>query len=325
MKNKTLALLTAALITVAVLTLTVCLSLLNSSAVNSESIPLESFAESAIDPSIDLDSDEDKLPEIDEGPFPDSDIFIDGATPNDDNEPTDDEPIVDESIPDEPATDGPDNDEEIFVPEIGALGNPVFKPTEEWDGSELINGHSAPTYIDDVVIAIYEHATGKLVGQVTIRDDSAWETVNEMHLDIYKKGNCIYDPDEIDSVPISIPNGKYRIEVYGIWYADDGGCGSLFFAYTYGNNEMIEMWKHGVLYSGCENFIAYTDSLIADEIAAIEAGTNTIPKPEEAVTYICGFSGEKVNLTSFKWNGDYHKVHESSRGTPRFPYLETNE
>jgi len=324
MKSKTLALITASIITAAALILTVGLSLLNSSAVGEESVPTESMAESAIDITISVDPEEGKQPESDEGPFPDEDIYVDGNIPVYD-EPITDEPAVDEPEADLPIVDEPIIDEEIFVPEIGPLGNPVFPATEEWDGGELINGHSAPCYIDDVVIAIYEHATGKLVGQVTIRDDEAWETVNQLHLDIYSKGNCIYDPKDIEAVPVAIPNGKYRIEVYGIWYADDGGCGSLFFAYTYGNNEMIEMWKHGILYSGCEDFIQYTDSLIADEMAAIEAGTNTVPKPEEAITYICGFSGEKVNLNSFKWNGDYHKVHEAGRGTPRFPYLETNE
>ena len=324
MKSKTLALITASIVTAAALILTVGLSLLNSSAVGEEIVPTESMAESAIDITIPTDPEEEKLPEHDEGPFPDEDIYVDEEVPVYD-EPVTDEPTVDEPETDVPAVDESVTDEEIFVPEIGPLGNPVFKTTEEWNGEISCEGHSAPCYIKDVVIAIYEHATGKLVSQVTIRDDSAWETVNQLHLDIYSKGNCIYDPDDKDSVPIAIPNGKYRIEVYGIWYADDGGCGSLFFAYTYGTDEMIEMWKHGILYSGCEDFIAYTDSLIADEIAAIEAGTNTVPKAEEAITYICGFSDEMVNWNSFKWNGDYHKIYESGRGTPRFPYLETEE
>ncbi len=328
MKNKTLALMTAIIISSAVLILTVSLSLLNSSAV--EGGIFSSMIESITDSEAD-ETNETQPAEPDEGPFTDEDIFVSEGEGDDTviEDETLDQPIVNEpAIEDEPVIeDAPaiEEDNAPFVPEIGPLGNPVFPATEEWDGSELVEGHSAPCYIDDVVIAIYEHATGKLVGQVTIRDDEAWRTVNQLHLDIYEKGNRIYDPADPDAVPISIPNGKYRIEVYGIWWADDGGCGSLFFAYTYGDNEMIEMWKHGILYSGAQDFIAYTDSLIADEIAAIEAGTNKVPAPEEAITYICGFGADMPTLHSFRWTGDYHATFESSRGTPRFPYLEIEE
>ena len=325
MRNKTLTLITAILITSAVLILTISLSLLNSSAIDGENgffsslFTSEDVEEAASEPNVPA--------EPDEGPVTDEEIFVDPNAPTEPEveDPTLDVPEVNEpAIEDETATEDDTIIEEdtVFVPEIGPLGNPVFPATEEWDGSEVVEGHSAPTYIDDVVIAIYEHATGKRVGQVTIRDDEAWKTVNQLHLDIYEKGNCIYDPSEIDSVPVCIPNGKYRIEVYAIWWADDGGCGSLFFAYTYGDNEMIEMWKHGIVYSGAEEFIAYTDSLIADEMAAIEAGTNVVPSPEEAITYICGFGADMPTRHSFRWTGDYHATFESSRGTPRFPYLE---
>ena len=324
MKNKTLAMIAAALITATALILTAGLSLLNSSAIDNDGGFFSSLfvSDETVDEPATPDTD---IPaEPDEGPVTDEEIFVGDDEPITD-EPVVDEPVIDEPVVDEPVVEDPEADNEIFVPEIGSLGNPVFPATEEWDGSELVEGHSAPCYIDEVVIAIYEHATGKLVGQVTIRDDEAWETVNRLHIDIYEKGNCIYDPSDIDAVPVAIPNGKYRIEVYGIWWADDGGCGSLFFAYTYGDNEMIEMWKHGILYSGAEDFIAYTDSLIADEMAAIEAGTNTVPTPEEAITYICGFGADKVTWNAFKWTGDYHATFEAGRGTPRFPYLEIEE
>ncbi|MBE6682617.1 MAG: hypothetical protein E7595_00540 [Ruminococcaceae bacterium] len=322
MKNKTIALITAVSITVAALLLTAGLSLLNGAAINEAPIP-----------------ETDSFPAVpnDEGPVTDDEIFIDGAPEAD--EPIEDSPVIEDTEkteePELPsAEEGPFPDDEIFVdpapdaedyvPAVDANGNPIFPPSEECK-EILVEGNSLPCYRYDVVVQIYEHATGKLLGQVTVRDDQAWEDINQLHLDIYKNGHRVYDPDDKDAVPVAIPNGKYRIEVYGIWYADSSGCGSLFFAYTYGDNEFIEMWKHGILYTGCAEFIAYTDALIADEIAAIEAGTNTVPTLEEDVTYICGFSGEMVSRTAFKWNGDYHKVHEASRGTPRFPYIETEE
>lgn len=305
MKRKTLALITAALITAAALILTASLSLLDSSAIDE---PAESTAESGgaggIEP-----------PAIDDAPVAEDAPIIDDAPVAEDTPVADDAPIID---------DAPVAEEKPIIP-IGALGNPVFPVSPEYDGSEIIEGHSAPCYIDDVVVAIYEHATGELVGQVTFRDDQVWKDVEELHRGVYTLGNCVYDNNDKDAVPIAIPNGKYRVEVYAIWWADDGGCGTLFFAYTYGTNELLEMWKCGTLYSGGHEFIAYIDALIADEMAAIEAGTNTVPALEETVTYICGFGAEKVSFSAFEWTGDFHKTFESMRGTPRFPYLETEE
>lgn len=316
MKSKTLALITAALITAAALILTASLSLLDSSAID------DSLVVSAADSgTLGLDSFEQNE-EITEDTPVEGETVEGEAT---EGEATEDEIIEDEIIEDEIIEDEPVEEKPVYVPEIGPLGNPVFPVSPEYDGSEIVEGHSAPSYIDDVVVAIYEHATGELVGQVTFRDDQVWKDVEELHRGVYTLGNCVYDPADKDAVPVAIPNGKYRVEVYAIWWADDGGCGSLFFAYTYGTNELLEMWKHGILYSGGQEFIAYVDALIADEMAAIEAGTNTLPAPEEQITYICGFGADKVNMTSFKWNGDYHKIFESSRGTPRFPYIETEE
>ena len=306
MKNKTLALITAALITAAALVLTASLSLLNSSA-NEDSLAV-STAESG---SIGLDSFEQNE-ELTENKTAEDEIV--------EGEITEDETVEGEIIEDETVEEKP-----VYVPEIGPLGNPVFPASPEYDGSEIVEGHSAPTYIDDVVVAIYEHATGELVGYETFRDDQIWKDVEELHRGVYTLGDCVYDNNDKDAVPICIPNGKYRVEVYAIWWADDGGCGTLFFAYTYGTNELLEMWKCGTLYSGGHEFIAYIDALIADEMAAIEAGTNTVPALEETVTYICGFGANMISRSAFEWTGDFHKTFETMRGTPRFPYLATEE
>ncbi|MBR6783114.1 MAG: hypothetical protein IKM32_00320 [Clostridia bacterium] len=312
MKSKTLALITAALITAAALALTASLSLLDSSAIDD---PFEeSLAENGSIGSI-------ETPVVEDAPITEDEPVVEDTPAVEDEPVVDDEPVID----DEPIVeDAPAVDEAPKFP-IGPLGNPVFPASPEYDGSEIVEGHSAPCYIDDVVVAIYEHATGELVGQVTFRDDQVWRDVEELHRGVYTLGNCVYNSNDKDAVPIAIPNGKYRVEVYAIWWADDGGCGTLFFAYTYGTNELLEMWKCGTLYSGGHEFIAYIDALIADEMAAIEAGTNTVPALEETVTYICGFGAEKVSFSAFEWTGDFHKTFESMRGTPRFPYLETEE
>lgn len=179
---------------------------------------------------------------------------------------------------------------------------------------------------NDVFIQIYEHETGKLVGQLEFTDDEVYKTIEENHLKIYgfydcNFAECIYDPqgdNGFSDEPICLPYGKYRIEIFAIWCADNNGVGCLPFAYTYGDTDIVEMFPDGMLYSGCEEFISYVDSLIADEIAAIEAGTVEAPTREEDITYIVGY-GKYWNGTSFNWTGDFHGRYQ--RGTPRFPYL----
>ena len=322
MKSKTLAIITAALITAAALVLTVSLSLLNGAAIDI-SDALVSAAEPALDNGI-ADDDvaievntEDKI-DVEINNDVDEEIYV---VPEDQD--ATDEPVVDEPTVDEPTVDEPIIDEPTVDEPAVDFGNPIFAPSVEWDGGELTEGHCAPYFIYDVVVQVYEHATGKLVSQTIYMDDQVWEDINQLHLDVYQQGNLVYEPDDKDAVPVGIPNGKYRIEVYAIWYADNGGCGSLFFAYTYGTNELMEVWKHGQLHSGAQDFIAYVDALIADEMALVEAGQGNIPAPTDDVTYICGFGADKVSFTAFNWNGDYHKIFESGRGVARFPYLET--
>lgn len=323
MKNKTLALITAALITAAALVLTAGLSLLSGSAINGETL-LESFAESIADDGVigdgvQIEVNTEDVNDVLINNDVDEEIYVDANPEPEENAPVEDDTVVE----DEPAVeDEPVTEDEPFVPGTDAYGNPIFAPSVEWKGGELAEDHSAPYFIDDVVVQIYEHATGKLVSQKIFLDDQIWEDINQLHLDIYQKGNHVYDPSDKDAVPIAIPNGKYRVEVYAIWYANNSGCGSLFFAYTYGTNELIEMWKNGDIYSGTQDFIAYVDALIADEMALVEAGNGNVPALEDDVTYICGFGAEKVSWTAFKWTGDYHKTFKANRGTERFPYIE---
>lgn len=323
MKSKTLAIITAALITASALVLTVSLSLLNGAAIDI-SDAIVSVADPIIDDGIAEDdvaievTPENDVVDVEINNDVDEEIYV---TPED--QPVVDEPTVDEPAVDEPTVDEPTVDEPIVDEPTVDFGNPIFAPSAEWQGGELTEGHCAPYFIYDVVVQVYEHATGKLVSQTIYYDDQVWEDINQLHLDVYQQGNLVYEPDDKDAVPVGIPNGKYRVEVYAIWYANNGGCGNLFFAYTYGTNELMEVWKHGQLHSGAQDFIAYVDALIADEMALVEAGQGHIPAPQDDVTYICGFSDEMVSFTAFKWNGDYHKIFEPGRGVARFPYLET--
>lgn len=323
MKSKTLALITAALITAAALVLTASLSLLNSSAIDEPVTDIESAIVSAADGAMDDGIADDDV-ELEVNTEDENDVEINNDVDEEIYVTPEAQPVIDEPAIDEPVVDEPAIEEDPVIEEPSVdLGNPIFAPSVEWKGGELTEGHCAPYFIYDVVVQVYEHATGKLVSQTTYLDDQVWEDINQLHLDVYQKGNSVYDPSDKDAVPVGIPNGKYRVEVYAIWYADNGGCGSLFFAYTYGTNELLEMWKHGQLRSGGQDFIAYVDALIADEMALVEAGQGNIPAHEDDVTYICGFGADKVSFTAFNWNGDYHKIFESGRGVARFPYLET--
>ena len=333
MKSKTLALITAALITAAALILTLSLSLLSGAAIDSPEVDIDEAIVSAAEPvtdngiaddDVEIEVNVEDTNDVQINNDVDEEIYVVPENKEATDEPVVDEPTVDEPVIDEPVTDEPEIEDVPVIEEPSTdLGNPVFAPSIEWKGGELTEGHCAPYFIYDVVVQVYEHATGKLVSQTVYMDDQIWEDINQLHLDVYQQGNLVYDPGDKDAVPVGIPNGKYRVEVYAIWYADNGGCGNLFFAYTYGTNELMEVWKHGQLHSGAQDFIAYVDALIADEMALVEAGQGNIPAPTDDVTYICGFGADKVSFTAFNWNGDFHKIFESGRGVARFPYLET--
>ena len=279
MKNKSLILITASLIIVAAILLTAGLSLLHGSAFEATE------DEVAIDEVIENVADEsvgEVLATEDEEKLPENDM------PS-----TEDEPEV--------------------IPEVIPENKPLVKP-------ENIS------YENDVIIQIYEHETGKLVGQVEYTEDEVYEAIQQEHAEIFgffgcDFATCIYDPTEqIGQAedPICLPYGKYRIEVYAVWYADNNGAGILQFAYTYGDRDILEWFADGLLFSGCEDFIDMVDSLIAVEMDKIESGNPEIPTREEDITVILGF-GKNWNGTSWNWTGDRNAIFD--RGTPRFPYI----
>ena len=331
MKNKALTIITASLITASVIALSLSLALIGNAEIEDNGIVIEDAADLTVDEDYGI-ADDDVALEVapNEG---ENDVAVnDDVDEEIQVEPADDviedaETENDGAVEDNVAENVPENSKpepDYGMPvQIGTdeYGNPIFTPSAEWDGVSLSDNKYAPCFINDVIIQVYEHATGKLVSQTVYYNDEVWETINELHREVLTLGERVSDPQTPESVPVSIPNGKYRIEVYGIWWADNGGCGNLFFAYTYGTNELIEMWRNSVLYSGGYNFIAYVDSLIADEMAKVEVGNGNVPAPEQDITYICGFSGEKVSMSAFKWNGDYHKIYEETRNTERFPYI----
>ncbi len=179
----------------------------------------------------------------------------------------------------------------------------------------------------DVVVAIYEHSTGELVSQKIYTEDQLWYDINDLHIGVYERGECIYDPDgkyAQKDTPLYIENTKYRVEVFAIWFGDEYGSGELAFAYSYGaDNDYIEMWGSGVLYTGGELFTDYVDNLISDQIAELESGNAVAPTGKDVITSIIGFDIIQIPVFPYSqsvWTGDYYET--VGREIPRFPYIE---
>lgn len=179
----------------------------------------------------------------------------------------------------------------------------------------------------DVVVAIYEHATGKLVSQKIYTEDQIWDDINLLHQGVYTRGECIYDPAgkyASNETPVYLDKAKYRVEVFAIWFADEYGSGELAFAYSYGaDSDVMEMWASGILYTGGDLFIEYVDNLIADQMAELEAGKTVAPAAEDEITSIIGFDIVKIPVFPYSqsvWTGDFFEPF--GRKTERFPYIE---
>ncbi|MBQ5838298.1 MAG: hypothetical protein IIW39_06445, partial [Clostridia bacterium] len=219
MKSKTLALITAALITAAALILTLSLSLLSGAAIDSPEVDIDEAIVSAAEPvtdngiaddDVEIEVNVEDTNDVQINNDVDEEIYVVPENKEATDEPVVDEPTVDEPVIDEPVTDEPEIEDVPVIEEPSTdLGNPVFAPSIEWKGGEFIEGHSAPYFIYDVVVQVYEHATGKLVSQTVYMDDQIWEDINQLHLDVYQQGNLVYDPGDKDAVPVGIPNGKY--------------------------------------------------------------------------------------------------------------------
>ncbi len=169
-------------------------------------------------------------------------------------------------------------------------------------------------YFKDIIIDIYEHSTGKLVGRVTVLDDEVYEFSEKLFDETFDWTRQCFDVDDTDATPVTLPEGKYRIEVYSVKavvsYGHLNGIQGCFaMSHTYGSEDAIwEFTQTGLTFYGCEEYIAFIDGIISEEIANIEAGNGNIP--DESMSKMTRFEDE---------DGYWEKV---ERYTERFPYLQ---
>ena len=261
MKSKTLAIITASLITAAALILTASLSLLNGAAIDI-SDALVSTAEPVIDNGIADDNVEIEV-EVEDT----NDVEIDN-----------------------------DVDEEIYV---GTEEAPVENeaPAYEYPVFDYVEGDARNVYVGGgehvdkgVVIDVYSHKTGKLVGQLAFTSQEITSYISSLKGEEFKPENELWIEQDVSCVPL--PEGDYRIEVYaGTW-----------FSYTNGTSGIFELTQCTLTFSGGEKLTGYIDFLIADLIADIEAGNVESPDPEMAVSKL-----EYAGLEGY-WEGYYNEV-----------------
>lgn len=280
MKNKTLAIITATLITAAALVLTASLSLLNGAAID-VSDALVSAAESVSDDGI-----------------ADDNVEIEVNVEDTDDVETDN-----------------DVDEEIYVEtEEAPVENEA--PAYEYPVFDYVEGDARNVYVGGgehvdkgVVIDVYSHKTGKLVGQLAFTSQEITSYISSLMREEFKPENELWIEEKVSCV--ALPEGDYRIEVYaGTW-----------FSYTYGTSGIFELTQCTLTFSGGEKLTGYIDFLIADLIADIEAGNVDSPDPEMAVSKLiyAGIEGY--------WEGYYNEVCDmyipgAGRWCERFPYIQ---
>ena len=317
MKNKTLALITATLIMVAALVLTSSLSLLSSAAITesaSEGSAVGSYSEAPIENG-------------EAAPAPD------GVIENGENYPV----IEDEPNPDEQPTDAPAFDEENTPPEAenAPLDEETVYPDTTLPALDTLEvvatsdelGTDSPgfEYVlrKDIVIDVFEHKTGKFVGQVWLTEDELYDEFCKTFDADFDYTAGLYDPNNPEDVPVYIPEATYRVEFYWInrLTARASGCvGSLAFSYGVENNEIYEFTQTGYSLANGETVIAFMESLVAEKIAQLENGVNDNLAIEESFACIIGFDGEDSC-----WNGTTLSTGEFLPGAPRyaerFPYI----
>ncbi len=301
MKNKTLALITAVLITASALILTAGLSFLNTSAIDDSTV--ESTADSGTSGAeLENTVTDENYPVIEEGPLTDIPAYDpETAIPEAENAPLEEEtPVVDGSVPVENAP----------VENAPAYEYPVFDYVEGDARNVYVCGGE---HVDKgVVIDVYSHKTGKLVGQLAFTSQEVTSYISSLMREEFKPENELWIEQDISCV--ALPEGDYRIEVYaGTW-----------FSYTYGTSGIFELTQCTLTFSGGEKLTGYIDFLIADLIADIEAGNVEAPDPEMAVSKLiyAGIEGY--------WEGYYNEVCDmyipgAGRWCERFPYLATEE
>ncbi|MBR5285977.1 MAG: hypothetical protein IKU30_03685 [Clostridia bacterium] len=244
MKNKTLAIITASIITAAALILTASLSLLNGAAIDI-SDALVSTAEPVIDNGI-----ADDNVEIEVNVEDTNDVEIDN-----------------------------DVDEEIYVETEEDVTVENEAPAYEYPVFDYVEGDARNVYVcggehvdKGVVIDVYSHKTGKLVGQLAFTSQEITSYISSLMREEFKPENELWIEEKVSCV--ALPEGDYRIEVYaGTW-----------FSYTYGTSGIFELTQCTLTFSGGEKLTGYIDFLIADLIADIEAGNVEAPNPEMAVS-----------------------------------------
>ena len=300
MKNRTLALITAAIITAAALILTASLSLLTSSADSESSVV--SVAEGGFE-AAEPEANEvigENHPVIEEGPLTDIPAYDpETAAPEADNAPLDEETVT----PEDAIIDG----ETVPTETAPAYEYPVFDYVEGDARNVYVGGGE---HVDKgVVIDVYSHKTGKLVGQLAFTSQEITSYISSLMREEFKPENELWIEQEVSCV--ALPEGDYRIEVYaGTW-----------FSYTYGTSGIFELTQCTLTFSGGEKLTGYIDFLIADLIADIEAGNVEAPDPEMAVSKLiyAGIEGY--------WEGYYNEVCNmyipgEGRWCERFPYIE---
>ena len=281
MKSKTLAIITATLITAAALILTASLSLLNGAA-------------------IDI-----------------SDAFVSTAEPVIDNGIADDNVEIEVEVEDTNDTEiDNDVDEEIYVETEEDVTVENEAPAYEYPVFDYVEGDARNVYVGGgehvdkgVVIDVYSHKTGKLVGQFAFTSQEVTSYISSLMREEFKPENELWIEEKVSCV--ALPEGDYRIEVYaGTW-----------FSYTYGTSGIFELTQCTLTFSGGEKLTGYIDFLIADLIADIEAGNVEAPNPEMAVSKLiyAGIEGY--------WEGYYNEVCNmyipgAGRWCERFPYIE---
>ncbi len=289
MKNKALTLTVAAILTAAALVLTAGLSLLDTAALTEA---LESIDVFESEPNVNTDAVPEATPEI---PLPDE---------NEMPVETDDvlDPNVDISVVPE------------VMPELDAepkYDYPVYSYTAGNARDVYVGGGEAVN--KGVVIDVYSHKTGKLVGQLAFTSKEICDYISELTRETFEPANELWIDREAE-ICQPLPEGEYRIEVYaGTW-----------FSYTYGDGDIYELTQCTLTFKGGEKLTGYIDTIVSDLIADIEAGNVEAPAPEMAVSKLiyAGLEGY--------WEGYYCEainryIPGAGRFCDRFPYLETEE
>lgn len=299
MKNKTLAITATAILTAAAIVLTVGLSLFNTSAIGEI---LENSGILNQEPNVDTDVVPEVMPELEPEIIPD-DVPLPDNTPEPDAEAEEAiEPNVDISVVPE------------VMPQLDA------QPQYEYPHYGYTVGDARDVYVGGgedvnkgVVIDVYSHKTGKLVGQLAFTSQEICSYISNLVREDFEPANELWIDREA-KICQPLPQGEYRIEVYaGTW-----------FSYTYGKGEIFELTQCTLTFTGGEKITGYIDMLIADLIADIEAGNVEAPAPEMAVSKLIyrGLEGY--------WEGYFveelgYSIPGAGRFCERFPYIEVQE